>query len=270
MADIYIERELIVDRDATQEHVAEADIISLGFPLVVLGDPGIGKTKFTESLAARLGGRRLSSGTFIRSANLETLRPPDDLPIIIDGLDELAASSGTSAVDEVLKKLSSMGSPPFILSCRAADWNGSTDRHKIREDYGIEPTTATLKAFSRSDAKRFLSCHHGIDPGHLLEELDRRDLSEFYTNPLTLKLIAEIATDHQGLPNGRADLFDRASRILVLEDDPVHQRGEGGMANPEILLDSSGAIFAHLLLSGSLGIADLPISLDSAGLRRPR
>ena len=38
----------------------------------------------------------------------------------------------------------------------------------------------------------------------------------------------------------------------------LHQRGEGGMADPESMLDSAGAIFAHLLLSGSLGIADLP------------
>jgi hypothetical protein len=258
MTEIYVERELIVDQNGAEKLVAEADIFALGFPLVVLGDPGIGKTKLTESLAVRLGARRLSSGTFVRGANLEALRPPAGLPIIVDGLDELTASSGASAVDEVLKKLALLGYPPFILSCRAADWNGSADRQKIREDYGIEPTTATLKAFSRSDAKRFLSGHPGIDAERLLEELDRRDLSEFYANPLTLKLIAEIAADNQGLPNGRADLFDRASRLLVLEDNPVHQRGEGGMANPEIVLDSSGAIFAHLLLSGSLGIADLP------------
>ena len=55
MADIYIERELLIDRNGTEEVVAEADILSFGFPLVVLGDPGIGKTKFAESLAAQLG-----------------------------------------------------------------------------------------------------------------------------------------------------------------------------------------------------------------------
>src|ERR1700730_6309494 len=155
IVEIYVERELIASQNGTEKPVAEAVILSLGFPLVVLGDPGMGKTKFTESLAARLGARRLSSGAFVRSANLETLKPPAGLPIIVDGLDELAAPSGVSAVDEVLKKLSSMGNPPFILSCRAADWNGSADRQKIREDYGVEPTTARLEPFSPSDAKPF-------------------------------------------------------------------------------------------------------------------
>jgi hypothetical protein len=37
------------------------------------------------------------------------------------------------------------------------------------------------------------------------------------------------------------------------------------MANPEIVLDSAGAIFCHLLLSGSLGVADLPSASISPG-----
>jgi predicted NACHT family NTPase len=224
MTDVYVERELIVDQNGAAKLVVESDIFALGFPLVVLGDPGVGKTKLTERLAASLRARRISAGSFVRNANLEALKPPAGLPIIVDGLDELTASSGASAVDEVLKKLSLLGYPPFILSCRATDWNGSADRQKIREDYGVEPTTATLKPFSRSDATRFLSSRECIDTEHLLEELDRRDLSEFYRNPLALKLIAEIAADNQGLPTGRADLFDRASRLLLL---PTRRRRHG-------------------------------------------
>jgi hypothetical protein len=154
--------------------------------------------------------------------------------------------------------------PPFILSCRAADWSGSADRHKIREDYGVEPISVRLEPFSRDDANRVLSAR-GLDAITLLDDLDRRDLDEFYKNPLTLTLIAEIVEDKQGLPNGRAELFDHASRILVREDNVIHQRDQGGMASANSLLDSAGAIFAHLLLSGSLGIADRPSSAVPLG-----
>jgi hypothetical protein len=85
MTDIYVERELIADQNGTEKPVAEADILSLGLPLIVLGDPGMGKTKLTECLATRLGVPRISSGAFVRSANLESLKPPDGLPIIVDG-----------------------------------------------------------------------------------------------------------------------------------------------------------------------------------------
>ncbi len=126
MADIYVQRELVVSRDGTERSVAEADILSLDLPLVVLGDPGIGKTKLTESLATRLGARRVSAGSFVRNANPETLTPSAGLPIIIDGLDELTSSSGSSAVDEVLKKLSAMSYPPFI--CLVALQTGADRR----------------------------------------------------------------------------------------------------------------------------------------------
>ncbi len=264
MSEIYVERMLTVDENGTERTISEAGILSLSLPLVVLGDPGMGKTKLTESLAARLGVRRISAGSFSRAADLNALKPSGANSIIVDGLDELVASSGTSAVDDVLKKLSVMGHPPFILSCRAADWNGSADRHKIREDYGIEPVTVRLEPFSRGDATRVLSAR-GLDAKSLLDGLDRRDLGDFYKNPLTLTLVAEIVEDAQGLPEGRAELFDKASRILVREDNAIHQRDQGGMASPDDLLDSAGAIFAHLLLSGSLGIADRPPSVVPLG-----
>ncbi|MGA9796288.1 MAG: hypothetical protein WBQ17_12225 [Rhizomicrobium sp.] len=255
MAEIYVARKLIADQGGTERTVSEDDILSLGFPIVVLGDAGMGKTKLTESLAARLGASRVLAGSFSRTVDLNALKPAEAVPIVIDGLDELTASSGASPVDDVLTKLSAMDCPLFILSCRAADWNGSADRHKIREDYCVEPITLRLEPFSREDAASVLSAR-GLDANSLLDDLDRRDLEDFYKNPLTLTLVADIAEAEQGLPDGRVDLFDCASRLLLHEDNKIHQRDQMGMASADDLLDSAGAIFAHLLLSGSLGIAD--------------
>jgi MoxR-like ATPase len=119
MSEIYIERLLVADQSGTEKSVSEVDILSLGLPLVVLGDPGMGKTKLTESLAARLGARRISAGTFNRTTDLNSLKTSDEKLIIIDGLDELTGSNGASAVDDVLKKLSAMGYPPLhpVLPC---------------------------------------------------------------------------------------------------------------------------------------------------------
>ena len=260
----YIERRLLVDDGADERVVAEADVLSLGYPLIVLGDPGMGKTRLMQSIAQRLCAKRISAGSFSRVAELDAFKPTGENPIIIDGLDELVVSSGASAVDDVLKRLSALQYPPFILSCRAADWNGSADRHKIREDYGKEPISARLEPFSRDDAARFLTARK-LDAKELLDGLDHRDLDEFYKNPLTLTLIAEIAADKQGLPSGRAELLERASHVLLREENAIHQRDEAGLASSDDLLDSAGAIFAHLLLSGSLGVADLPSDMVPAG-----
>ena len=253
-----LQRSLTITMDGNERVITENELFGLGSPLVILGDPGMGKTYLLDNLAARFGTKRITAGAFARNAHPEKLTPPDGQPLVIDGLDELATSTGASAVDEVLKKLSILNLPPFILSCRAADWQGSADRQKIAEDYGVVPATARLEPFTRADAKAFLTDWPVADPDGVLDQLDAQQLAEFYRNPLTLNLLAEIAVSGQGLPKGRADLLAKASEILCHEKNAIHARTTGGMADVSALQDSAGAIFAHLLLSGMQGIADLP------------
>jgi hypothetical protein len=255
----YISRTLIANRGRHDEKViSEVDIPHIEAPVVILGDPGLGKTELTKSLADKFGFVRVSGGTFYRSQNLDRFKISTDTKIIIDGLDEITAS-GVSAIDEVLKKLSQIGNPTFILSCRSADWQGSTDRYKIGTDYGAEPVTLNLQPFTYNDAKAVLESHEGnIDADHVLRKLDEQDLSEFYVNPLTLRLVAEIVAAGQGLPKGRAELLDRATELLTSEVNPAHQRSLVAQSSLDDILDSAGAVFAHLLLSASIGMTDRP------------
>jgi hypothetical protein len=252
----YISRTLITNRGRHDEKViGEADIPHIDAPVVILGDPGLGKTELTKSLADKFGFIRISGGAFYRTTRFSA----SNKKIIIDGLDEITSSSGVSAMDEVLKRLSQIGNPNFILSCRSADWQGSTDRYKIGSDYGAEPVTLNLQPFTYGDAKAFLeSCEGNIDADRILRELDHHDLGEFYVNPLTLRLVAEIVAAGQGLPKGRADLLNRATELLTSEENPAHQRSSVAQSSLDDLLDSAGAVFAHLLLSGSIGITDRP------------
>jgi hypothetical protein len=260
MADIYIARTLVLNRGYRDEKViTESDIPSINAPIVILGDPGLGKTELSKTLERQFGYNRVAGGAFYRNQNSARYATPLDSKLIIDGLDEIASSSGVSAVDEVLKKLSEIGNPNFVLSCRSADWQGSTDRYKISEDYGAEPVTLHLQPFTYEDATAFLISHDGaIDATDVLDQLEKQDLSEFYTNPLTLTLVAEIVTAGQGLPKGRADLFNRASKLLTSERNPAHQRSKAAQSSLSALLDSAGAVFSHLLLSGSIGVTDRP------------
>jgi hypothetical protein len=258
MAEFYIPRTLIRDRAQHDEKViADSDIPSIEAPVIILGDPGLGKTKLTKALEERFGFKRFTGGSFYRMEDYARLQTAPDSKLIIDGLDEITSSSSFSAIDEVLRKLSKVGSPNFILSCRSADWQGSTDRYKIREDYGVEPVTLHLQPFGYEDATTFLNTYNEAISAHeALDELDRQDLSEFYVNPLTLTMVAEILAAGQGLPKGRGDLFESASKLLTSERNPVHRRSKTAQSSLESLLDSAGAVFSQLLLSGSLGVTD--------------
>jgi hypothetical protein len=175
---LYISRTLIANKGSPDERiVTETEIATLGAPLIILGDPGLGKTELTKSVSRKMGVVRVAGGTFYRNENPGRFAVTPGTTLVVDGLDEITSSSGSSAVDEVLKKLSQMGNPNFILSCRSADWQGSTDRYKIGTDYGVEPVTLHLQPFSYEEAKQFLQSYdQGINAEHILNELAQRTL----------------------------------------------------------------------------------------------
>ena len=117
------------------ELIAQDEIASFAQPVVILGDPGLGKSMLTRALGEQPGMRYVRAGTFKRTAKPDSLIAEGER-IIVDGLDEIASAAPGSAVDSVLEKLSMMDKPSFILSCREADWMGAADRIKIEDDYG--------------------------------------------------------------------------------------------------------------------------------------
>ncbi|MGN6147004.1 MAG: NACHT domain-containing protein, partial [Rhizomicrobium sp.] len=254
--EIYINRKLTLVKGKERTEIEEAELKADRLPLVVLGDAGMGKSRLLQSLAERFSSRRISAGSFVRGANVEAFKPSKGSPIIIDGLDEVAVSHGRSAVDEVLSKLSALDYPPFVLSCRVADWEGAAARHKIAEDYGTDPVVVNLAPFAERDAIAYLNALC-LDASAIVADLDKRDLSEFYQNPLTLTLLAKVVRECGGLPTGKADLLDRSARLLLREDNELHKVDPVAKAPEDDLLAAAGAVFAHLLLSGTSGVTTL-------------
>lgn len=257
----YIPRRLIINAGQSSERtVDDSEILSFGAPIVILGDPGLGKSRLMQKLAKSLHTKVIPAGTFYRSSDLTRFSSADEAPLIIDGLDEITGATG-SPVDEILKKLSKLNNPRFIISCRAADWQGVTDRHKILSDYGVAPITFLLSRLTRDDALAFLSQLIGNrKAGEILEELESRGLNDFVGNPLTLSLIGELSISGKSLPKSRADLLSSACELLLSERNNAHKRDGPAVHTKASLLDAAGGVFAHLILSGSVGVADLPAS----------
>lgn len=152
-------------------------------------------------------------------------------------------------VDAILRQLSKLGYPRFILSSREVDWRGAAHRIKIEDDYGRPAILLHLLAFDRDDATLFLRRNFpSVDAEDVLTHLADRGLEEIYRNPLTLRLIGEVAASDEALPDSRAQLLDRACQLLVQEDNPRHQDAAHAHAEAEKLLLAAGAYAATQLL----------------------
>lgn len=243
------------------ETIEEAAIAGLRGPIVILGDPGLGKSVLTRKLGSEGNNRYVRAGTFVRST-----MPADSLPrlggrLVIDGLDEVASSMVGGGVDAVLERLSTIGNPHFILSSREADWRGASARVRIEDDYNEAVSILHLEPFDRDDADLFLrSFFPDVDAGNLLDHLSARGLEEIYSNPLTLGMIGEIARAETTLPSARADLLERACTIMLREENQRHQDATHALRSNADLLSAAGAICASLLLCDRSGIYIGPTS----------
>ncbi|MCY4555688.1 MAG: hypothetical protein OXF79_04775, partial [Chloroflexi bacterium] len=254
-----IERTLTHDRqDGRQTVIRQDGILSFRDPVVILGDPGLGKTVLTRWLGQQPGMKYVRAGTFVRAANPSNSVAGTER-IVVDGLDEIASATPGGAVDTVLEQLWAIGNPSFVLSCRAADWLGAADRVKIEDDYGVAPVLLHLRPFTEDDARAFLSEEFpAIDSAEVLEHLARCGIEALYENPLTLRMLGEVAQDDGPLPETRAHLFGHACRVMLREPNPRHHRDSHARRSEEELLLAAGALCAAQLLCGRIGIFDGP------------
>jgi len=254
---MYIPRTLIVAKGTMDERIVEeGDIGTMGRVVVLLGEPGIGKTELTKQLEKTFGAQRVAAGTFCRSADPSAYQGRAGAPLIIDGLDEVPTSNAEPPIDRVLTSLGKLKNPNVIISCRAADWTGALNRQKFSQDYGVMPVSVHIQPFNREQATAFLvSYDAGIAADQLLSAIRLQGLDDLGGNPLTLRLLAEVWLKDDGLPRTKTELLKRATELLTDEENPAHDLSRQAQLSTEKLLQVAGCTFAHLLLTGAVGIA---------------
>ena len=97
--------------------------------IILLGDPGAGKTHLFKEAAAAEQARFIKARAFLNTpaAMLQ------GQVLFIDGLDEKRTGRGDrDTVDELVVKLFAVDPPRVRVSCRAADWLGESDLAALR------------------------------------------------------------------------------------------------------------------------------------------
>lgn len=246
-----------VDKDG-QHWLEQDDLRARPEPVIVLGEPGMGKTQLLRAIGGDNG------NAFCRATQLINGVRPEKLVgnakrVVIDALDEVAAQRQGDAVDLVLQKLGLLDYPPFILSCRVAEWRSATASGAIAEQYDAPPLEVHLEPLTRDEQLQLLIEQTGdADRARALQDHFETFGTDFLGNPQTLELVAALPVE--ALPDTTVGLFEQAIETL---------RGERNAAKEElpraVALDAAGAAFAGLIMSGNGRIIDKPSGLIDPG-----
>ena len=217
--------------------------------VVLLGDPGQGKSTSLKSAAALFGCGHWTVRGFL-ALNGSPARAGH---LFLDGLDEtMAARRSDAPLDEVVRLLQSEGWPAFWLTCRPADWAQAGGRALLEECSPGGLALARLLPLSEEQIAGVVEAA-GLDPAVVLGSMADAGLQELLGNPETLRLTVEVFAEG-GPPASRADLYLRATRQLARECNREHARRPGRPTDAQ-LLDAAGALSAMLLLTGKPAVA---------------
>lgn len=223
--------------------------VYLEFPnIVLLGDPGAGKTHLFSEFARHEETQALVARSFL---NRDITSLGQTSTLYIDALDERRAGRGDgNAVDQIVQKLFLVKPSKVRIACRAADWLGETDLAAFRDFFAEngECVVLALQPLSEQEQIDVLIKQGVKDPTAFLAEAQGKLLGDLLGNPQNLTMLAEVV-GKRDWPNSRNELFSQAVDVLLTEHNRSQASRSSGRYSPSELLDVAGEICAVRLIS---------------------
>ncbi|WP_246674978.1 hypothetical protein [Mesorhizobium sp. B2-4-11] len=237
--------------------------------LVLLGDPGAGKSHLFEEAALAEGVKPITARAFL-------VTPPAMLAgktLFIDGLDERRTGRGDlDTAGLVVEKLFVVAPAKVRISCRAADWLGDSDLAAFGPyfDQTGTPPVLLLQKLSRDEQHGVLAAQ-GVQPADaeaFLVEAEARGLDDFLENPQNLIMLWR-AVQTGSWPATRRELFELSTGLMLQEFDKDRARKGGGIFSAAELRNAAGGICAVRLIADveAISLTEQEGTLDIPGYR---
>lgn len=241
---LYLQRRL----SSENKTFSEVELLATSNCIVVLAEPGGGKTELLGSLAQQLGTNSVTATKFVHlGARYE------NTPLVIDAFDELAKLD-QSGIYKLLSCITASKPTHVVISSRSSEWDIAAT-NAVKNFLGIEPLVVRLCEFDDSEQCAIFEHHApGEDFTRFYSEVCRFDLQALLPNPQFLKMFADAYLESERNFADKQSIFKLAVERLAREVSPTFSRTTSSLsANQKV--DISSEVFAKLLLSGAEGVS---------------
>ncbi|PKO36775.1 MAG: hypothetical protein CVU33_16635 [Betaproteobacteria bacterium HGW-Betaproteobacteria-6] len=217
--------------------------------VVLLGEPGIGKTTALNFMADREQAHVTNVRELIND-------PPANANngLFLDALDEYRSDGGKKDKIYTLAKLIREKSPDrWRLTCRAEDWRNQADTAPLEKGSTQSIVVAQLLPLDYDEACKVLSSLGEKNSDAFMEQAENLGAHAFTENPLSLKLLHKAVSDDGNWPATRFELFTSAITKLAHEHNKEYQ-ADYERSSPGKIIQAAGKIALLQLLSGARAI----------------
>lgn len=219
--------------------------------VILLAEPGAGKTALLDNVAERVDARRVRASVFRPDTSGSTL--------VVDAFDEVARI-GEARVLDILHQIRNTGPDRVLLSSRSSEWEEAKTR-LIGDLFGVEPQVVQLIPLDNNEQRQlFEYIHSDWSFAAFAEDISRFDLHHLLGNPEFLRLFAGAYVEADGHLPSRSEVFTLAIEHLSREANPNVSAAGAPARHKRIAW--ANEIFAKILLSGADGVAVGDIAED--------
>lgn len=221
--------------------------------MILLAEPGAGKTALLNSIADQVGAGRVRASAFRPGAQSA------GSTLVIDAFDEVARV-GDARVFDILHQIRDAEPNRVLLSSRSGEWEDAKTR-LIGDLFGVDPHVVRLVPLETDEQRRlFDHLHADWSFDAFAEDISRFDLHHLLGNPEFLRLFAGAYVEAGGHLPSRSVVFTLAIEHLAREVNPNVTTAGAPARHRRIVW--ANETFAKLLLSGSDGVAVGDIAED--------
>lgn len=228
----------------------ESELLAESTHIVVLAEPGGGKTELMKSIAQKLNTSVLNASVF---AYLEANKESSSL--IIDAVDEVARID-QSGIHKLLALARTSNPNRVIMSSRSSEW-GLASTNIFEKFLGVSPMIVRLREFDQEQQHAIFKHYAPAEDFFAFQtEVSRFSLDMLLPNPQFLKMFADAYLESDKRFADKRSIFSLAVERLAKEANPVIPKASVSLSVAQKIAFSA-EIYAKLLLSGAEGISTI-------------